>query len=85
MLIEFYGEECGHCRNMDPLIARLEKEHGVTVEKVETWHDEANEARRVELDHGRCGGVPFFVNTDTDAILCGEVSYAELINWATGK
>jgi thiol-disulfide isomerase/thioredoxin len=85
MLIEFYGEECGHCRTMEPLIARLEKEHGLTVEKLETWHNEANEVRRAELDCDRCGGVPFFINTETNAILCGEASYEELINWATGK
>jgi len=83
MLLEFYGKECGHCRTMDSLIARLEQELGVTVEKIETWHDQANEERRAQFDQGRCGGVPFLVNTETDAILCGEVRYEELKAWAT--
>lgn len=83
MLKEFYGQECGHCRTMDPLIARLEKEFSVRVEKIETWHNEENEAQRAAYDKGRCGGVPFFVNTDTDAVLCGEVPYQELVAWAT--
>lgn len=84
MLLEFYGRECGHCRAMDPLVTRLEEELGVTVEKKETWHDEANEKLRAEHDNGRCGGVPFFVNTGTGAVLCGESSYEELKAWATG-
>lgn len=84
MLLEFYGTECGHCKNMEPLVARLEAEQGVKFERYETWHDQANEAKRAELDTVGCGGVPFFVNTDTGAILCGEVSYAELKEWALG-
>lgn len=67
---------------MDPLVKRLEEELGVKVERYETWHDEANEAKRASYDNGRCGGVPFFVNTDTDEVICGEVSYDELKAWA---
>lgn len=81
-LIEYYGRECGHCRNMEPLLARLEQELGVRVERKETWHDAANEAERASADGGRCGGVPFFLNTDTGASLCGESSYEELKKWA---
>jgi thiol-disulfide isomerase/thioredoxin len=84
MLKEFFGQECGHCLAMNPLIARLEKETGLTVEKIETWHNEENETQRASFDKGQCGGVPFFVNTDTGAVLCGEVPYAELVAWATG-
>lgn len=82
MLIEFFGRECGHCKAMEPLVARLEKELGVALEKHETWHDAGNEELRQTYDQGRCGGVPFFVNTDTDIVLCGEVSYEELKSWA---
>lgn len=85
MLLEFYGKECGHCLAMDPLVKRLEQELGVTVTKYETWHDDANERMRAEHDKGRCGGVPLFVNTDTDAIICGETSYDELKAWAWPK
>jgi hypothetical protein len=67
---------------MEPLVARLEKEAGVVVQKKETWHDAANEAERAVADQGRCGGVPFFHNTDTGAFLCGEASYDELKKWA---
>ena len=82
MLLEFYGTECGHCLTMKPLVERLEREHGVKVERYETWHDEKNEAKRMQFDRGRCGGVPFFVNTETDSVVCGEVPYEDLKTWA---
>lgn len=85
-LLEFYGKECPHCNRMHPLIERLEKELGVTVEKLETWHDEANEKKRQEQDKdGGCGGVPFFVNTESGAKICGAVEYETLKEWALSK
>ena len=83
MLLEFYGRECGHCKNMESLVARLENELGVKLERFETWHDQANEAKRAGYDTVGCGGVPFFMNTDTGAIICGEVPYEDLHQWAT--
>ncbi len=82
-LQEFYGTECPHCMTMAPLVERLEKELGVKVERFETWHDEENERRRQEADKdGECGGVPFFVNTETGAKICGAVPYEMLKAWA---
>lgn len=85
MLIDFYGKECPHCIKMMPLVERLEKDAGLTVEKYEVWHNEENAKKMEGYDNGRCGGVPFFVNTDTDAIICGEAPYEELKNWAGVK
>lgn len=82
MLIDFYGKECPHCLNMMPLVDRLEKEASVKVERYEVWHDEANAKKMEEYDNGQCGGVPFFVNTGTNAIICGEAPYEELKKWA---
>ncbi len=85
-LMEFYGKECPHCIRMHPVVERLEKELGVTVEKYETWHDTKNEELRRQHDDGSdCGGVPFFVNETTGAKLCGAVPYEELKAWAEGK
>jgi thiol-disulfide isomerase/thioredoxin len=85
-LLEFYGKECSHCILMAPLIARLEKELKVKVKRIETWHDEKNEKLREEHDKdGECGGVPYFVNEETGAKLCGEVDYATLKAWAAGR
>lgn len=82
MLIEFYGKECPHCVDMDRLLARLEKEEGIKVERKEIWCDEENNKKFESYDKGRCGGVPFFINTNTDEFLCGEVTYEELKAWA---
>ena len=82
MLYNFYGKECSHCHTMMPLIDRLEKETGVTVDRRETWHDDANAALLAQYDKNLCGGVPFFFNTDTGVHICGEVDYEELKEWA---
>jgi thiol-disulfide isomerase/thioredoxin len=82
MLIEFYGEECPHCIRMRPLVEKLEKETGVKVEKYEVWHNEENAKKMEEYDKGFCGGVPFFINTETGDFICGETSYEELQRWA---
>lgn len=83
-LIEFFGTECPHCIRMMPLVERLEKEEGVTVEKLEVWHNEENRQKMGQFDEGYCGGVPFFINTKTNKWICGEASYEELKAWAKG-
>ncbi len=85
MLLFFHGRECEHCLAMAPLVAKLEREHGVTVERKETWHDDANATlltSTYNVDGTRCGGVPFFYNTDTDEWRCGEIDYDDLAAWA---
>ena len=85
MLIDFYGKECPHCVKMDPLVDKLEKEEGIKLERKETWHNEENVKLYEQYDKGRCGGVPFFINTDTDKFICGQVDYEELKKWAKGE
>ena len=85
MLIEFYGTGCSHCIKMAPLVEQLEKELGVTVEKLETWHNSDNAAKQEEYDKGVCGGVPFFYNTETQTSICGEATYEDLKLWAQGN
>lgn len=70
---------------MAPLIERLEKEAGIKIEKYEVWHSEENMKKMQEYDTGMCGGVPFFVNTETKSFICGETSYEELKKWAEGE
>lgn len=83
-LINFYGEECPHCLKMHELVSKLEKETGITVDKLEVWHNEENLKKLEELDSkGECGGVPFFANTKTNKFICGEATYDELKAWAT--
>lgn len=83
-LLEFYGETCPHCIEMNPLVEKLEKELGVTVEKYEVWNNEENAAKQAEYDKGLCGGVPFFINTESNKFLCGSVDEEELKAWMEG-
>ena len=85
MLLEFYGQECEHCEAMMLLVERLKKEEGIDIIQYEVWHDEENAKIMEEHDRGYCGGVPFFINTDNDKFICGEVSYDELKGWALEK
>lgn len=85
MLLEFYGEECSHCITMRPLVEKLEKAEKIKFERFEVWHNEKNAKKMEKYDRGRCGGVPFFINTDTDKFICGEDSYEALKNLADGK
>ena len=84
-LIEFYGLTCVHCRDMDPLVERLEKELKIEITKLEVWHNAANAKKFEEMDNGFCDGVPLFVNTKTGKKICGSTSYDKLKYWALGK
>lgn len=83
-LMEFYGETCPHCIKMKPLVARLEKEENVKVEKYEVWNNKDNAELMKKYDTGLCGGVPFFFNDDTKKHICGSTDYESLKKWALG-
>lgn len=88
-LIDFYGTECVHCKEMDPLIEKLENEEGVKVTKLEVWHNSQNAALMKELDKDEnggtfCGGVPFFHNEKTGKKICGTTTYEKFKEWALG-
>ena len=83
-LIEFYGKECPHCLRMAPLIEKM-KADGLQIEQFEVWHDEKNAAKMEEYDRGLCGGVPFFVNTESKKFLCGGVDEKTFRAWTEGK
>jgi len=81
-LLEFYGRDCPHCTIMEALMAKLEQETGVKIEKLEAWYDDKNMKLMKKCDKGCCGGVPYFYNEKTDKWLCGAVEYDVLKNWA---
>ena len=41
-LLEFYGIECDHCVDMEPLMEQIEKESGVPIRRFEVWYNEEN-------------------------------------------
>lgn len=82
-LLYFYGQECPDCIRMQRRIERLEQELGVQLVHYEVWHNTENDALCMKYDTDGCGGVPFFYNTQTQKSLCGEVTYRELVEWAS--
>ena len=88
-LIMFHGQECPHCQRMFPLVDQLEQETGLTVERLEVWHNDKNaDLMRSKKDviTPHCGGqlrVPTFLNSETSEVICGEVEYNKLKSWAT--
>ncbi|MCX6755804.1 MAG: conjugal transfer protein TraF [Candidatus Nomurabacteria bacterium] len=84
-LLFFYGSDCSHCDEMEPVCEKLKTETGIELEKIEVDHSDENAKMMESLDKEPCGGVPFFVNTISGKTLCGEVPYEDLKNWAEGK
>jgi len=73
---------------MMPHVDRLEKEEKVKFDRLEVWHDEKNadlmRSYRPVIAP-KCGGqlrTPTFFNPETSDVLCGEVSYEKLRDWA---
>jgi len=84
-LLMFTGTECVHCREMKPLVERLEKEEGIKITQLEVWHNAKNAELLQKLDNGKCGGIPFFFNKKTGKWICGNTPYERLKEWAQGK
>jgi thiol-disulfide isomerase/thioredoxin len=88
-LIEFSGAECVHCKEMVPIVEKVEKELGVKVAKLEVWHSNENAKLMQKYDKDDkgnefCGGVPFFYNEKTGKKICGNTSFEKLKAWAEG-
>ncbi|MFB6291774.1 MAG: TlpA family protein disulfide reductase [Candidatus Nanohaloarchaea archaeon] len=83
-LYMFYGDTCPHCEKMMPKVEELEENQDVEVEQLEVWNDEENAGKMQEYAEGRCRGVPFFFNTETEEYICGETDQETLNAWATG-
>ena len=84
-LLFFSGTDCDHCAIMRRLVERLAHEFGINVDEREVWEHEAN-YRLMEnyIKDGDCPGIPVFVNTQTNVVLCGEITYKQLTSWAQG-
>jgi thiol-disulfide isomerase/thioredoxin len=87
--IMFWARECPHCKKMMPYVDKLEKETGIKLKKLEIWHNEKNaDLMRSyrSIIAPKCGGqlrTPTFFNTKTNDVICGEVDYKTLKEWAS--
>lgn len=84
-LYEFYGDGCPHCEKMKPKVEKLMNETDFEVEQLEVWNDKDNAIKQKKLDDGKCGGVPFFYNTESEEWICGATSFETLKKWADGE
>jgi len=85
-LLEFYGIECDHCVDMEPLMSQIEKDCEIPIRRFEVWYNEDNIRLLQKVDKGgACGGVPFFYNKKTRSWICGATPYQNLKAWALGK
>lgn len=64
---------------VDALIAE-----GFPIQKMETWKNEENAKLAEEKDCGKCGGVPFFYNDESEQWICGSAEEAVIRTWASG-
>jgi thiol-disulfide isomerase/thioredoxin len=86
----FSGEECVHCKEMYPLVEKVEKELGAKIETLEVWHNSENAQLMKNYDKDAqgnefCGGLPFFYNEETKKKICGNTKFEKLKAWAEGK
>ena len=64
-LIEFYGTECAHCKEMEPIMEKMQKELGIKITRLEVWHNNENAQLMQKYDKDAqgnpfCEGIPFF-------------------------
>ena len=89
-LVEFHGVVCEQCDEMKPVMRALERKLGTRFLKYEVWNDPAAYKLMQFLDKNpsgksQCGGLPFFYNRRTGAVVCGATTEANLENWARGR
>lgn len=84
MLYFYYGAECAHCHDVMPIVDKLIGD-GIKIVKLETWHNEENAEKYQSFDDGKCGGVPFFINTESGEWICGAADEDRIREWAVSK
>lgn len=86
-LIMFYGTDCPNCNNMKILVDKLQTDFSLHVDMYDVWQSESHYRvmeNYIHLYCPDCPGIPFFINTDTNQVICGEVGYKKFSNWALG-
>jgi len=75
---------------MKPVIAKLEADKKITIQKLEVWNNKKNQEvmhKYEKIISEACGGfaaVPSFVNTKTNQALCGAHDEADLATLIDG-
>lgn len=80
-LLMFYEDNCEPCVVVEPFVTRLEKEHGVKINRLEVMNNQKN--RQLLEKHAGLSMVPFFYNEITGQKISGETDYETLKKWAS--
>ncbi len=95
VVIEFYGAECPHCKNMVPIVSQVENETGIQFTRLEIWHNSTNQqifqgySDSIQKDCGMLG-VPTFTilgvnNSSASTSRCGEMVESDLRYFVTSN
>jgi len=95
IVIEFYGAECSHCKNMISIVSQVENETGIKFNRLEVWHNSTNQqifqnySDSIQKDCGSLGVPTFTVvgvnNTGASTSRCGEMVESDLKYFVTSN
>ncbi|KAL8428345.1 hypothetical protein Efla_007486 [Eimeria flavescens] len=69
---------------MEEPLRLVEEQTGQKVLRLEVWRNALNYELLQRLDRGRCGGLPFFFNMQSEGFICGATTFRNLLHWAAG-
>ncbi|MFH1779566.1 MAG: hypothetical protein ABH803_00275 [Candidatus Micrarchaeota archaeon] len=89
-LIHFFGREHPSTPEATVLVNQLERDQGVSIERLEVWHNHQNfKLFKKILKKGAPNSsemqVPLFYNKKTGKTITGVKDYQSLVAWANGK
>jgi hypothetical protein len=83
-LISFVSDEYDHCKQMEPVLKRLEDDLGTVVRRINIFRRREFMGLLEAMGHNDCGTLPFYYNRRTGQAICGATSYLNLKRWGTG-
>ncbi len=82
-LVFYYGDGCGFTKRAEPSVNCVEAALGKRLKRLEVWHNSENRASYKSVGgEANCGGVPFFYNGLTKAVICGVTDCESMKKWA---
>jgi predicted bacteriocin transport accessory protein len=95
VVIEFYGAECPHCKNMFPIVSQVENETGIKFTRLEIWYNSTNQnvfqsySSSIQRDCGLLGVPTFTViganNSSVSTSRCGDMIESDLKYFVTSN
>jgi hypothetical protein len=83
-LISFESDDYDHCKQMQPVLKRLEEDLGTAIRRINIMRKREFMGLLEAVGHNDCGTLPFYYNRRTGQAICGATSYSNLRKWGTG-